>query len=128
MLNLAISPGGLTPSRMIILENPIKSFNNTLTTATTDMSFGYNTNVNKIQRSERTKPKKQLQTDRPTEHLESFDTNKITKNIPKNTSDLSESQSGSKTNLSLRESQSSNLTIFLVSGVLVYGLTKIMTK
>ena len=51
LLNLAISPGViLTPNRMIILDNPIKGFNNTLTTATNDMSFGYNTNINKTQR------------------------------------------------------------------------------
>ena len=103
MLNLAISPGViLTPSRIIILDNPIKSFNNILTTATNDMIFGYNANVNKTQRSE--KSKKQLQTDRPTEHLESFDTNEVTKNILKNTS-------RSKTVLTLKEFQSSNSQI-----------------
>ncbi len=82
------------------------------------MSFGYNTNVNEVVRKITEKPKKQLQTERHTGHLESFDTNEI----PKNTSGSSE------TLLPLRESQSSSLTIFLVSGALAYGLTKIMTK
>ncbi len=93
VLNLAISPGViLTPSRMIILENPIEGFNNMLTIATNDMNFGYNTNVNDVVRKIIEKPKKQLQTEIPTEHLESFDTNEITNNIPKNTSDPLESQ------------------------------------
>ncbi len=106
---------------MILLENPIKGFNNILTIATKDMSFGYNTNVNEVVRKITEKPKKQLQTERPTELLESFDTNEITKN----TSDLFESQRSSESRPPLKES---NLTIFLVSGVLVFGLTKIMTK
>ncbi len=86
------------------------------------MSFGYNTNVNEVVRKITEKPEKQLQMERHTEHLESFDNTEISKIIPKNTSGGSESQ------LPLRECHSSNLTIFLVSGVLVYGLTKIMTK
>ncbi len=93
VLNLAISPGViLTPSRMIILENPIEGFNNKLAIATKDMNFGYNTNVNKVIWKMTEKPKKQLQTDRPTEHLESFDNTEMTNNI-----DLSEIQGTTKT-------------------------------
>ena len=105
---------------MTILENAIEGFNNMLTIATKDMNFGYNTNVNKVVRKITEKPKKQLQTDRPTEHLESFNTNEITNNIPKNTSNLLGSQGGTDS-----VQYSSNI---LVSGVLVYGLTKIMIK
>ncbi len=124
VLHLAISPGViLTPSRMIILENPIEGLNNTLTITTKDLNFGYSTNVNIVVRKITERPKKQLQTERPTEHLESFDTNEITNNIPKNTIDLSETQGGTKTVPPLGES---NLTLFLMSGVLVYGLTKMV--
>ncbi len=78
VLNFAISPGViLTSSRMIILESPIKGFNNMLTIATNDVSFGYNTNVSEVIRKITKKPNKQLQTERHTEHLESFDTNEI---------------------------------------------------
>ena len=89
-----------------------------------DMNFGYNTNVNKVVRKITEKPKKQLQTDRPTEHLESFDTNEIPKKYSeKHQRYISETQRGVKTAPPLRES---NLTIFIVSGVLVYGLTKMI--
>ena len=78
VLNFAISPGViLTSSRMIILESPIKGFNNMLTIATNNVSFGYNTNVSEVIRKITKKPNKQLQTERHTEHLESFDTNEI---------------------------------------------------
>ncbi len=74
-----------------------EGFNNTLTIATKDMNFGYNTNLNKVVRKITEIPKKQLQTDRLTEHLESFDTNEITNNnIPKTTSDFVETQGGVK--------------------------------
>ncbi len=84
------------------------------------MNFGYNTNVNQVVRKMTERPKKQLQTERPTEHLESFDN---TNEIPKNTIDLSEIKRGPKTGRPLGES---NLTLFLVSDVLVYGLTKMV--
>ena len=86
---------------------------------TQDMNFGHNANINKAIRKITEKPKRQLQTDKPTEHLESFDTNEI----PKNTIDLSEIKRGPKTGRPLGES---NLTLFLVSDVLVYGLTKMV--
>ncbi len=98
---------------MIILDNPIKGFNNILTTATSDIIFGYNTNSNKIQRSERTKAKKQLQMDRPTEHLESLDKKvdekTVGKGTPKKKDDLKTSQTIPRSNLT---------TIFLMSSVL----------
>ena len=47
VLNLAISPGViLSPSRMVILEKAIVGYNNILTIATKDMSFGKNGGVN----------------------------------------------------------------------------------
>ena len=47
VLNLAISPGIiLAPSRMVILEEAIVGYNNILTIATKDMSFGKNGGVN----------------------------------------------------------------------------------
>ncbi len=61
------------------------------------INFGYNTNVNKVVRKMTEKPKKQLQTNR--------------------------TQGGPETGPPLRES---NLTLFLVSGILVYDLTKII--
>ena len=88
---------------MLILDDPIKGFSNILTTTASNMSFGYNTNVNKIQRSERRKPKKKLQTDRPTEHLESFDM------PPKTTTQKPDND-------------------ILSVGVLAYGLKKIMNR
>jgi hypothetical protein len=47
VLNLAISPGIiLAPRRMVILEKAIVGYNNILTIATKDMSFGKNGGVN----------------------------------------------------------------------------------
>ena len=60
------------------------------------MNFGHNANINKAIRKITEKPKRQLQTDKPTEHLESFDTNEITNNIPRNTSNLLKSQGSSQ--------------------------------
>ncbi len=77
------------------------------------MSFGYNTKRERS-RQEDYRETKETNTNGRVSHLESFVSNEITENIPKNTSDLFESQSGSKTDPPLRESQSSNLTIFLV--------------
>ncbi len=54
------------------------------------MNFGYNTKINKVVRKITERPKKQLQTERPTEHLESFDNTETTNEISKNTTDLSE--------------------------------------
>ena len=50
IVNTAIVPGVLLiPNRFVILENPIKGYNNVLTIADeSSMSFGYNENTNRI--------------------------------------------------------------------------------
>ena len=50
VLNMAISPGLiLIPSNMIILKERVAEYNNVLTLATSDMKFGVNEDINKVQ-------------------------------------------------------------------------------
>ena len=49
VLNMAISPGLiLVPSNMIILKERVAGYNNVLTLATSDMKFGVNKDINKV--------------------------------------------------------------------------------
>ena len=49
ILNQNISPGlHIIPSELTILKNPIKGYNNTITTSTLSMRFGVNQNLNKV--------------------------------------------------------------------------------
>ena len=58
VLNLAVVPNViLMPSNFVILDKKIEGYNNILTTATEEMSFGINKNVNYSKPSEPAKPK-----------------------------------------------------------------------
>ena len=49
ILNLNLSPGLLImPSELTILKDPIKGYNNTITTSTQKMRFGFSKNLNKV--------------------------------------------------------------------------------
>ena len=51
VLRLNISPGLLIiPDELTILKDPIKGYNNTITTSTLKMRFGVNHNLNKVQK------------------------------------------------------------------------------
>ena len=57
VLNLAIVPNViLMPSNFVILDKKIEGYNNILTTATEEMSFGINKNVNYTKPNSKTKP------------------------------------------------------------------------
>ena len=50
ILNLNLSPGLLImPSNLTILKDPIKGYNNTITTSTQKMQFGFSKNLNKVE-------------------------------------------------------------------------------
>ena len=54
ILNLNLSPGLLIiPSELTILKEPIKGYNNTITTSTQKMRFGFSKNLNKVKEIER---------------------------------------------------------------------------
>ena len=58
VLNLAVVPNViLMPSNFVILDKKIEGYNNILTTATEEMSFGINRNVNYSKPAKQTKPK-----------------------------------------------------------------------
>ena len=72
VLNMAISPSIiLVPSNMVILEKPIPGYNNILTSATPDMRFGVNSELNYVGGSNGC-GKKLHQPDKPTQHLSSL--------------------------------------------------------
>ena len=70
VLNLAVVPNViLMPSNFVILSKKIKGYNNVLTTATEDMTFGVNKNVNYVRDAGYNKPQDtQNSTSRNTSH------------------------------------------------------------
>ena len=66
---------------MIILEKPIPSFSNVLTTATGNMKFGVNKDLNYVGVQKDSDSKKDHQPDAPSSHLDSLDGGSVKKQV-----------------------------------------------
>ena len=111
VLNLAISPGIiLAPSRMVILEKAIVGYNNILTIATKDMSFGKNGGVNYKKTVQKVPIKKPTMKNK--EDKENKNPQKKPEILPIAKRDASKN--------------GSELTSFLLSGALAFIIPKIL--